>query len=214
MSLSIITVGAQAITLVSRPPVALRDVQWEFSDAVAIVASPYTGQTQAQAWAGADMLRGTMSFPPLQQSQTDAVVAFLMECRGMANAFLLGDPLKKTPAGMAVNSAPVVNGGNNPAGSTQVQTSGWRVNSARLLLPGDWIQIGYRLHRNLNVVTADGSGNATLNLWPSLREQASDGTPIILHNTQGIFRLADNKRAWSADITRLSNVSFRVQEYR
>lgn len=233
MSLSTITLGGQQVTLVSRPQISLREVQWEINDAVALVTSPFTGQTQAQQWPGADMLRGTMTFPPLTQKQADQVIAFLMQCRGMTNGFLLGDPLKRqvTNAQMELG-APMVDGSvatNNLAGATQLVTKGWKPNAYNLLTPGDWIQLGttqpiqpgspiltgaVRLHRNLDTVNADANGAATLNLWPSLREQPADATAIVLHDTQGVFRMATNKRTWSADITRLSSVSFQVMEFR
>ncbi len=216
MSLTTIQLGGQTVTLVVRPPIALREVQWEMNDSVALVTSPFTKQTQAQQWPGADWLSGTMSFPPLSQTAADQVISFLMQCRGMAVPFQLGDPLKKRPLGHTTG-VPLVDGtvaASNAAGTTQLQTRGWLPNSHRVLVPGDWLQIGYRLHRNLDIANADANGNASLNIFPSLREQPADATPLVLHDTQGLFRLASNKRTWSADVTRLSSVSFPIMEYR
>jgi hypothetical protein len=40
------------------------------------------------------------------------------------------------------------------------------------------------------------------------------GETVITANTKGLYRLATNNRSWSADVTRLSQISFRTQEYR
>lgn len=214
--ISTITVAGNSVTLVALPDKpGLRSVEFNFTDAVAIVSSPFTGATQAQQWPGADMWSGTMTLPPLTQAQADAWISALMECRGMANAIQIGDPLKTHPAG-AAGGAPVVNasGGAMAIGTTTLYTHGWTPSKFRVLLPGDYVQIGYRFHRNLDVVNTDSSGNAVLSLFPSLREVPTDGEVLILNNPRGLFRLAQNKRTWSSDVTRLTRMSFPILEYR
>lgn len=49
-----------------------------------------------------------------------------------------------------------------------------------------------------SALTSDSSGNATLDIFPGLRE-AFSGTSLVLSNPQGTFRLADNRRAPQAD---------------
>ena len=216
MSISVITVGSNSVNLVAMPASpGLRSVQFDFSDAVGVVPSPFTGQIQTQQWPGADMLRGTMTLPPLTQAQADEWIAFLMELRGMANAFQIGDPLKQTPRGTP-SGTPVVNGSlsGNPAMAQSIDTSGWTASASNLLLTGDWIQVGYRLYRVLEPVNADASGNATIPIWPSLREVPTADETIITSATTGLFRLATNKRTWSSDITRTTSISFQIQEYR
>lgn len=208
MSISVITVGGQSVNLVAMPATpGMRTVEFEMSDAVAIVTSTFTGQVQAQQWPGADMLRGTMTLPVLQQPEADAWISFLMELRGMANAFLIGDPLKTIPRGTAAGT-PTVNGAQ-AAGSQTLAMSGFT--GTRCLLPGDWIQTGFRLYR---VLEQQDSGTASVGIWPSLREALSGGESIITSNTKGLFRLAANNRTWSTDVTRYSQISFKIQEYR
>jgi hypothetical protein len=77
------------------------------------------------------------------------------------------------------------------------------------LLPGDYLQIGYRLHRVL-----DETGSGPIGIWPSIREPLAGGETIITNNPQGLFRLGTNKRTWSADWIRLTHLSFQIQEYR
>ena len=82
-----------------------------------------------------------------------------------------------------------------------------------MLEAGDWLQIGYRLYRNLFPVMHQ-NGAATLTVWPTIREQPVDGTPITLANTKGLFRLGQSRRTWNADYTKLTSLSFQAVEWR
>ncbi len=215
--LQTLTVNGNPVTTVVLPvKPGLRSVEFTMMDAVATVTSVFTGQVQAQAWPGADMLSGTMTLPALTQADADVWIAFLAECRGMLNGFLLGDPARSSPKGTG-RGAPVVDGSNaanNQAGATTLYTAGWLPNGIGELLPGDYLQLGYRLHRVLERVNADANGKAPIAVWPSLREVPANGQQVILKNPVGIFRLAQNQRVWSADYTRLTHLSFQVKEYR
>jgi hypothetical protein len=213
MSVSTITVGGQPVTLVAMPSSpGARSIEFGFDDAVSTVTSTFTGQKQAQRWPGADMLSGTFTLPALTRVDAANWIAFLMQLRGMTFAFQLGDPLNPTPLG-APSGTPVVAAGNLAMSET-LATSGWTVDRSGLLLPGDWIQIGYRMHRVLDNVTSDDSGNATFQIFPTLREIPTTGVAVVSTNPKGLFRLSMNSRKVSFDITRLSHMSFQFQEYR
>jgi hypothetical protein len=374
-----ITLNGNAVSVVSVPDSpGLASLEPSVTDTVATVASPFTGQTQTQEWPGADMVAFTCTLPPLTLPQADDWISFLMQCRGMRNAFLMGDPTKRMPRGTGLGT-PVVNltpfvqnyllfsgsftnaawspnqiasitdnavaapdgsltassmvavvnptdafitqGATVPVGATitysvylkasgtppskpvQIQvidggvvgsntiticplssvwkrftvthtaqngsivvfvgcntsvsdpnesfdvawaqvelgseaspyvatqaaqatlntntsmaqsfyTRGWKPNSFGLLVAGDYLQHGQRLHRVLDRVNSDSSGNAVISVSPSIREAPLDGDPIILRNPKGLFRLATNKRQWSVDYTFLTRMSFMIQEYR
>jgi len=215
MSYSAIVVGNANVTLVSFPTTpGLRSLDISVKDATATVNSPYTGQTQAQLWPGGDMLLGTVTLPPMQRADADNWESALMQCRGMAYAFQMGDPLRQTPRGNPSGNAQCVDSSaNNVAMSTYLDTTGWTPSTANLLLPGDYIQIGYRLHRALDPVSSDSGGNATISIWPSLREAPANAN-VITSGTQGLWRLASNQRDWSSDYTGFTHMSFKIQEYR
>jgi hypothetical protein len=217
MSYSNITINNSNITLVSFPTsVGLRSFDMTISDAVSTVNSPYTGQTQAQLWPGGDMWSGTATLAPLQQAAADDWISFLMQLRGPAYAFQMGDPLKQTPRGTPSGNAIVDNTQNNgnPAMSTQLGTTGWTASTANLLMRGDNIQVGYRLYRVTDTVASDSNGNAVVNIWPSLREQPVNSANVITENTQGLWRLSTTTRTYSFDTTQLTRISYKFQEYR
>ena len=148
MSTSTITLAGNSVTLVATPPVfGATSVEFNVTDAVAIVSSPFTGQTQAQAWIGADMWSATVTLPPLSQQQADVWVSALMECRGMLNAIQIGDPMKSSPAGLTSGTPTCPSTPVDSFGSQTLHTVGWTPNKFRLLLPGDYLQVGYKIGR-------------------------------------------------------------------
>lgn len=215
MPITSITLNGNPVSVVTLPSSpGFRTVEFSYSNAVAIVQSIFTGQTQAQRWPGADLWSGKATLPQLTQVQADGWLAALMQLGGMTNAFMLGDPLKKTPRGSALG-APAVDGSiAMSAGGSTLYTYGWTASQNGLLLPGDYLQAGYRLYRVLDAVNSDSNGKAAISVGPSLREVPANGTPLVLNNAKGLFRLADNKVTWSADYTRLSSITITFMEYR
>ena len=234
-----ITVGAQTITRVLLPdevllpgggyalwpdagapkyPVWFREGDESMEDAVVAVSSPYTNTTQRFEWPGAELWTGTLTLPPMTPDEYRPWEAALAQCRGMSNAFLLGDERYMHPGGrIDGNSKPVCATANvatdNLVSSKILLIRGCKSNVADLLLRGDRLQVGYRLYRVLDDVSSDGSGNASIEVWPSLREQPADGTAINLNRPRGLFGLADNKQSLSYDISKFTTRSIRVMEY-
>ncbi len=163
-------------------------------DSVAVSTSPYTGQTQVYDWQNARWM-GTINFAPMSAVSAAYWQAWLLEARAGLNVFQLGNPQFASPAGTGLGQ-PVVNG-NFQAGFS-VATRGWLPSMFGLLLPGDRIQIGYYLYRICSPVNSDANGDAVLSIWPNLRAQPGDSTPIQLANPMGLWRLAPNsKNKWT-----------------
>jgi hypothetical protein len=191
-----------------------RSVQFNVSDSVAATRYPFTNITKTQTWPGADYWDIQVTMPPMARCDAANWIAFLMNLRGQANVFQIGDLEGAAPLGNP-RGVPLVNGTvdtNNLPTTTTLYTRGWEPSTFRLLLPGSYLQIGYRLHMCLDVVDSDAGGNASFSIWPSIREQPADGTPITLANTVGLFRLAMNTRQWSYDVAQLYGISFRATE--
>ena len=196
--------------IISMPttPSAPQTIDFTATDIVALSISPFTGQQQVQDWQQG-WLEASVSLPPLTHAQAQAWIAFLMALRGQANVFQLGDPLAVAPQGSGAG-ATTVNVGAQAGFS--LNTKGWTAGASGVLLPGDWLQIGYRLYRNLGTATADGSGHATLSIWPSLRESPADNDAITLTHTKGLWRLKSNARKWSETQARMYGIQFDIRE--
>lgn len=191
-----ITVGPRQYSLVtmpSSPGAAAIELGW--NDLISVEESPYTKQQQTLQWPGADWWDAKLTLPPMTAATSAAWEGFLAGLRGPLNVFQLGDPRRTSPLGEIGESVPVCdNTGSNVATVTTLGTTGWRPNAARLLLPGDLFQIGYRLHRVCEMVSSSGSGAAQITIWPSLREAPAAGTPLIFNAPKGLFRLAGGRQ--------------------
>jgi len=155
----------------------------------------------------ANRWRATVSYPPLSATQARAVIAFLCSLKGSEGTFYLNDPLMKTPTGTATGT-PLVNGASQTGYS--LVTDGWTNSVTNILKAGDYIQVGSYLYMNLTDVNSNGSGQATLDIWPSLRASPADNASIVVTNPKGIFRLDNDSNGftWSTDSEQLYNISF------
>lgn len=180
---------------------------------VGLSASPFTGETQAQEWPG-EFWQVDGQLPPMNRANAEKWLAFLIALRGSSGTFLLGDPAGKTPQGVATGT-PLVNGAN-AAGSKTLATKGWTNTITGILKAGDYLQIGsgtsQRLYKVLNDANSDGSGHATLDIFPRLREALADGAAITTASTKGVFRLAVNTREWSINVAKIYGLSFKAIE--
>lgn len=205
----------QTFTLAALPPKpGPKSIVFSMHDAVATMRSQFTNLTQTLTWPGADYWEVEVTLPPMARCDAANWIAFLMSLRGQANVFQIGDLEGAKPLGMT-EGVPLVDGTvntNNQPGQTTLYTRGWKTSGFRLLLPGSYLQIGYRLYTCLDVVDSDSNGNANFTIWPSIRETPADGTAISLANATGLFRLSDNARQWSYDVAQLYGISFKATE--
>jgi hypothetical protein len=182
---------------------------------VGLSRSPFTGSQQVYQWPGV-WWEAECTLPQMIRADADVWTSFLVSLRGLAGTFLLWDPAAKTPRG-TVPGAPVVNGANQTG--IQLLTRGWTASQTGILLPGDYIQVGpsasvanRRLYKVLTQANSDGSGNATLDIFPRLRESPGDGDTITTTNCQGTFRLADNQMQWDVDAAKIYGIGFKAIE--
>ena len=215
-----ITLGNNSYTLVPTPSSpGFAEVTPGMTDSVAVVSSPYVpSQVQAQAWPGSDGWTMTCLLPKMLPWQTGAWVGFLGALRGRLNVFQVGDQSRPNPLGVVrIASKLVVDSSlpaNNQVATNVLSTRGWTPNVFRQLLPGDYLQVGYRLHVVTAQVNSDSNGDAQISVWPSLRETPADATAIVLSNPVGLFRLVANHREWHTTVDRISQLSLQAMEAR
>jgi hypothetical protein len=190
------------------PSQKLRTVDLTMSDSVSVSTSPWTGARQTYDWM-ADHWSAEVSLPPLTTAQVGAWTAWFGLLRGQVGYFWLGHPLFATPFGSNLG-APLVSG---PAQTGRVlATRGWTASKTGLLLPGDYIQIGVRLHMVLSSINSDVSGYASIPIWPQIRESQADGAPINTTNAQGLFALATNDRKFTSSEVKTWGITLNAVE--
>jgi hypothetical protein len=189
-------------------------LKFTMMDLVGETVSPFTGGQQVQQWPG-QWFEFEATMPRMTRAQAEQWNAFLAGLHGKLGTFLFGDPLSPAPQGVATGT-PLVNG-SNLNGASQLNTKGWTHSVAGILKAGDYIQVTasgqpQRLHKLVQDAASDGSGNSTLQIFPSIRESLSDGTTIVLANTAGTFRLSENARIWQEEKDKTYSISFKGKE--
>lgn len=134
-----------------------------------------------------------LSYSAMKRAPGDELSAILTACDGPWGTLLFGPSGPgATPKGAATGT-PLVNGASQVGQS--LVTDGWTFNITGILKRGDWIQLGTgalsRLHYLLNSPNSDGSGNATLDLYPQLIESPADNSAIVVASPKGIFHLKE-----------------------
>lgn len=171
-------------------------------DIVGMNQSPFNAAQEVQDW-GNQYWTAKLTWSRISTRAKAAPLRAVMRAlRGAVGTILIGDPLGKMPQGSAASApgTPVVNGAV-AVRATQLPLRGLPVSVTGYLRADDYLQLGSgettRLYTCLGDVNTDGSGHATIDIWPFLREAYGDGTAVTLTNCVGTFRLIDPKREWS-----------------
>jgi len=179
--------------------------------AVGMTESPFTFRQQVVRHQG-ERWEASIRIPPIKSDLADPWVNFLIKLRGQWGIFLLGDPLKATPSGTASTTpgTPVVNG----AGQTgdELLIDGLPVSETGYLLAGDYIQLGTgasaNLYRVLSDVNTNGSGEATLDVFPKVVTATTDNATVTVSNPRGRFRLSKNVSEWEINSVTTYGIQF------
>ena len=175
---------------------------------VGMSMSPFTYQQQAVAHAG-QRWEVDVTLPAMNRADAEQWVAFLVSLRGRFGTFTLGDPVGASPRGSA-GGTPLVNGASQVGGTLNID--GCTASQTGWLKAGDYIQLGSAgsatLHKVLADADSNGSGQVSLDIWPYIRTAPSDNATVVVTNTVGRFRLADNEQNWSIRETALYGITF------
>lgn len=174
---------------------------------VAISTSPYTMQTTVYDY-NAETWGLKVSINPITRSEAQPWIAFLSALRGRTGTFIFGPTLFDSPLG-AGTGVPLVNGANQTG--RELVTDGWS-NNTLVLKAGDLFQINQRLYMSLKDVVSNGSGQATIDIFPRAKAHA-DNSALILESPAGIWRLNSNTVPLvDAGESGLFNINFEAEE--
>jgi len=182
------------------------------NDVVGVSQSPFTAVQQVYRYSG-QFWEADITLPPMKRADAEYWISFLLKLNGPFGTFLMGDPNGATARGAATGT-PLVNG----AGQTgnELVTDGWTTSTTGILKAGDYIQLGTgatsRLYKVLDDVNSDGSGNATLTLWPDLRSAPADNAAITVSNTKTNFRLTSAQTGWDINEATIYGLTFGARE--
>jgi len=178
---------------------------------ISISQSPFTNQEQVYQHQG-EQWKATFTLPPMKKDSASIWLAFLMSLRGRRGTFKMGDQDRKTIQGTATETI-LVNGAAQTGNA--INLDGFTASRANVFLAGDYIQINSYLYMISANVTADGSGEATVYVEPSLRtgiEAINDNTTVVYSNTTTVMRLDTNFTNWDSNHVSVYGISFACSE--
>lgn len=178
---------------------------------VGVSQSPFTRQEQVIQHQG-EYWTATVQLPPMLKDNASQWLSFLLKLRGRRGTFKLGDQDRKTIQGNTTGTV-LVNGASQTGNQIDVDGLGASVTDA--FKAGDYIQINSYLYMITDDVNSNASGEATLNIEPSLRsglETIADNDTVIYTNTTTLMRLDSNEVAWDTDQVSKYGISFACSE--
>ena len=195
--------------LVAPAQLLVASVRFVPRSVVAASRSPFTGQEQVYVHQG-QWWEMDVKVLPADRATMEYVIAFLIKLNGKEGTFLFGPPGGATPRGGALGSPAVAS--SSQSGNT-FYTRGWTASQAAVLKAGDWVQTGSgstaHLYKNLDDAGSNGSGEATLTIWPKIRATAPTiGAAIVVSSPSGIWRLASNEMTWDINDAVIYGLSF------
>lgn len=188
-----------------------RTTNWDSEDRTAEVASPFTGHGQVIVWPY-QRWTPTLTLVAMKRADAQDWAAWLRSLRGRSGTFLLGDPMRSRPLGVAsaLPGVPLVKGAGQTGGSLLIDGApssieGW-------LKRGDLVQLGAgassRLHEISEVVNTSAAGEAALELWPDLRESPADNSAVVLFDPRGVFNRTSDIVRVPTDQSGIYNIAF------
>jgi len=194
------------------PSTDIAKIKLVANNIVGISQSPFTAAQQVYKYSG-QYWEADISLPPMKREVAEYWISFLLKLNGSYGTFLLGDPIGATARGVATGT-PLVKGGSQTG--NELLTDGWTTSTTGILKAGDYIQLGSgssaKLHKVLDDVNSDSSGNATLTLFPDLRTSPSDNSAIVVSSPKGVFRLTSTQTMWDINEASIYGITFGARE--
>jgi len=196
--------------------IGIAEIELRASNVVGISESPFTYkqqvvQHQGQRW------EASVSIPAVRKDLMEPWIAFLLKLKGVYGTFLLGDPNMATPQGSAASTpgTPLLDGALS-IGDSEITIDGLPLSATGYLKAGDYIQLGSgstaTLHKVLDDVDSDATGEATFEVWPDVRRAVANDEAVVVSNAKGRFRLATNVTSWSINNSSAYGVAFDAVE--
>ena len=171
--------------------------------------SPFSYKSFVQDFGG-DHWVAQVELSKMTKTDADQWIAFLNSLRGTVGSFYLSDPLRLTPKGVATGT-PLINGAGQSGRS--LITDGWTNSTTGILKAGDYINISSHYYMITKDVNSNGSGQATVDIMPSLREVYPDNTAIVVSNCKGVFALSSSDtQLHSVDFEKFHSIEFTCEE--
>jgi len=190
--------------------IGIAQIELRATNAVAISRSPFTFQSQVHAYTGQSW-QADVTLPSVRRDLAEDWVAWLISLKGQLGTFYLGDPNAATPRGSARDSDTILVNGAVSSGNT-ISIDSAPASQTDYLKAGDYLQVGTQLFKVLTSVDTNGSGEATIDVWPDVRTSISDDAAVTVQDTKGLFRLSSNEQTFSINEASFYGITFGAVE--
>ena len=151
----------------------------------------------------------TVSMPPMERVDGQAIYAFLQKQKGMINTFKIGYPLDNLGASKLETDIKVV--GTQSAGDANIASDGFS-QTTNALRAGDLIK--FANHTKVYMVTDDitaSGGSASILISPPLVAAVADNEVITVNKPQFTVYLTGDT-SYTTNATGFYNITFEVRE--
>lgn len=174
-------------------------VSWRMVTTSSGTRSPFSGLAQTAVWP-AGWWEADLDFGPLHRREdAEDLLGWLASLNGRAGSFTLADPVYRAPRGTWSTASPTVRGAGQSGLTLAIAAAG----ASTTIRRGDRLQLGTAATARLHLVTQDttaaANGDATLQIWPRLREAPTAGSAVTIQSPVGRFQLADDVSAYSIE---------------
>ena len=152
----------------------------------------------------ADLLEAVVTLPPMKRADAEEWVSVFLNLKGIVNTFLMTIDANATARGIA-SGTPLVKGASQTG--DELATDGWTAGQTGIMKTGDWMSIANKLVKVTEDANSDGSGNATLTIWPYIATAFADNAPIDVSSPMGTWRRTD-RGVWTINRLQLYGISF------
>lgn len=187
--------------------------EWRINRSVAFSESPFTYSQQVSEFQGAKWST-VVTLPPMKREDAGAWQSFFMQLHGRKGTFLLGDPDAKSIKGTATGTMKVKD--DHSVGAYDITVDGLNASQSKAFKKGDYVQFGSgatsKLHMIVDDISTDGSGNATLQIEPSLKTALANNDVVTYANTKMVARMDSSDLGWQSNVNSLYQFSFSCSE--
>lgn len=152
-------------------------------------ASVFTGEQYVQNFSG-QWWELSLTYPSNSRTTQSYLSATITAMLGRSGTFYFGPVgASATPSGSISGSPTVV---SPSVGVNTLSITGLANSTTGVLKAGDFIQVASHLYYVLTDANSDGSGNATVDVFPNVRSDATNGAAVVYNNPKGVFRPTDD----------------------
>ena len=161
---------------------------------------------------GSQYFSFTVQMPPMTQTDSQAIFAFLQKQKGSFENFTIAHPLDNL--GASKNETDILVNGSHTTSDASIALDGFTANTTGALKAGDLIK--FNGHNKVYMVTGDANssagGAATISIEPPLQAALANNEDIDTNQPSFTVALVQDDLLYATDASGFFSLSFDVRE--